>query len=91
MVEVLFGGIKGRAWVVSACCGVSINSRVGANIPQMSSGRVFWCGIMVPGSYKWLSPQSVGYMIVWLEVSRGGIQVVSSRLVAVQMGCMLLL
>lgn len=29
---------------------------------------------------RWLSsPQLVGYMIVWLEVSRGGIQVVSSR------------
>jgi hypothetical protein len=30
-------------------------------------------------SYKRLSPQLVGYMIAWLEVSRGGIQVVSSR------------
>jgi hypothetical protein len=34
---------------------------------------------MVRVSYKWLSPQLVGYMIAWLEVRRGGIQVVSSR------------
>lgn len=76
-------------WVVSACCGVSINSRVGANITQMSSGRMFWCGIMGSGVVqRWLSPQLVGYMVARLEVSRGGLYGrYTSRVVAVQMGC----
>lgn len=49
-------------WVVSACCGVSINSRVGANITQMSSGRMFWCGIMGSGVVPKVAVATVGWL-----------------------------